>query len=101
MIMRTTTVHRRAVAPIAADPTAQALARCSHSSMQARPIGHDQSLTATAATSAAVPLSGLAVEIAANVQSGKSSFEMRLDPADLGRIDVRIQIDRTARSPRI
>ena len=33
------------------------------------------------------------MEIAANVQSGKSSFEIRLDPADLGRIDVRVQID--------
>jgi len=50
-------------------------------------------LTATAATNAPVPLSGLAVEIAASVKSGKSSFEIRLDPADLGRIDVRIDID--------
>ena len=33
------------------------------------------------------------MEIAANVKSGKSSFEIRLDPADLGRIDVRVQID--------
>ncbi|MEI9922409.1 MAG: flagellar hook-length control protein FliK [Bradyrhizobium sp.] len=51
------------------------------------------SLTATAATGAAVPLSGLAVQIAASVKSGKSSFEIRLDPAELGRIDVRIDID--------
>ena len=50
-------------------------------------------LTATAATSAAVPLGGVALEIVANVKSGKSSFEIRLDPADLGRIDVRVQID--------
>ena len=27
-------------------------------------------------------------------QSGKSRFEIRLDPAELGRIDVRIDIDR-------
>src|SRR3984885_9291537 len=33
------------------------------------------------------------MEIAANVKSGKSSFEIRLGPADLGRIDVRVQID--------
>ncbi len=51
-------------------------------------------LTVTAATNGPVPLSGLAVEIAATVKSGKSSFEIRLDPADLGRIDVRINIDR-------
>ena len=52
------------------------------------------SLSVTAATSAPVPLSGLAVEIAASVKSGKSRFEIRLDPADLGRIDVRIDVDR-------
>jgi flagellar hook-length control protein FliK len=28
------------------------------------------------------------------VQSGKSRFEIRLDPAELGRIDVRIDVDR-------
>jgi flagellar hook-length control protein FliK len=51
-------------------------------------------LTATPAASAAVPLSGLAVEIAASARSGKTSFDVRLDPADLGRIDVRINVDR-------
>jgi len=48
----------------------------------------------TAATDAAVPLSGLALEIAVSVQSGRSRFEIRLDPAELGRIDVRIDVDR-------
>jgi flagellar hook-length control protein FliK len=51
-------------------------------------------LTATAATSDAVPLNGVAVEIAANVAGGKSRFEIRLDPAELGRIDVRMDVDR-------
>jgi chemotaxis protein MotD len=51
-------------------------------------------LTATAATDAPVPLSGLALEIIASAQSGKSRFDIRLDPAELGRIDVRIDIDR-------
>ncbi|MGC2810604.1 MAG: flagellar hook-length control protein FliK, partial [Bradyrhizobium sp.] len=50
--------------------------------------------TATAATAADVPLSGLALEIAASAKNGKSSFEIRLDPAELGRIDVRIDVDR-------
>jgi flagellar hook-length control protein FliK len=49
----------------------------------------------TAATNVAVPLSGLALEIAASARSGKSRFEIRLDPADLGRIDVRIDVDRS------
>ena len=48
----------------------------------------------TAATSAAVPLNGLALQIAVSAQSGKSRFEIRLDPAELGRIDVRIDVDR-------
>ncbi|MET0709023.1 MAG: flagellar hook-length control protein FliK, partial [Tardiphaga sp.] len=36
----------------------------------------------------------LAMEIAASANSGKTRFEIRLDPAELGRIDVRIDIDR-------
>ncbi|MBS0530558.1 MAG: flagellar hook-length control protein FliK [Proteobacteria bacterium] len=48
----------------------------------------------TVATGAAVPLNGLAVQIAFTAQSGKSRFEIRLDPADLGRIDVRLDVDR-------
>ena len=51
-------------------------------------------LTVTAATNGAVPLNGLALEIATSVKGGKSRFEIRLDPADLGRIDVRIDVDR-------
>ena len=51
-------------------------------------------MTVTAQANGPVPLSGLALEIAASAKSGKSRFEIRLDPADLGRIDVRIDIDR-------
>jgi chemotaxis protein MotD len=57
------------------------------------PVAASQ-LTATAATGAPVPVSGLAMEIAASVNSGKTRFEIRLDPAELGRIDVRIDVDR-------
>lgn len=42
----------------------------------------------------AVPLSGLAVNIALNAQAGQSRFEIRLDPAELGRIDVRLDVDK-------
>jgi chemotaxis protein MotD len=51
-------------------------------------------MSVAAATNAAVPLSGLALEIAASARSGNSRFEIRLDPAELGRIDVRIDVDR-------
>jgi flagellar hook-length control protein FliK len=60
----------------------------------AAPVGP---LSVTAATNNAVPLSGLALEIVASARSGKSRFEIRLDPADLGRIDVRIDVDRNGR----
>ena len=63
-------------------------------SAAAAPVGL---LYVTAATDAPVPLSGLALEIAASARSGKSHFEIRLDPADLGRIDVRIDVDRNGR----
>jgi flagellar hook-length control protein FliK len=36
------------------------------------------------------PLAGLPMAIAANAQSGNSRFEIRLDPPELGRIDVRL-----------
>ncbi|WP_244613643.1 flagellar hook-length control protein FliK [Nitrobacter winogradskyi] len=49
------------------------------------------------ATGPAVPLNGLAVQIAVTALSGKSRFEIRLDPADLGRIDVRLDVDRQGR----
>jgi flagellar hook-length control protein FliK len=50
----------------------------------------------TAATPApvSVPVSGLAVEIAAHASAGKNRFEIRLDPPELGKIDVRLDIDK-------
>jgi flagellar hook-length control protein FliK len=51
-------------------------------------------LSVAAATTAAVPVNALALQIAVTAQSGNSRFEIRLDPAELGRIEVRIDIDR-------
>ena len=42
----------------------------------------------------AVPIAGVAVEIASRVQDGLRRFEIRLDPPELGRIDVRLDVDR-------
>ena len=42
----------------------------------------------------AVPLAGLAVEIAGKAFAGKNRFEIRLDPPELGRIEVRLDVDR-------
>ena len=41
-----------------------------------------------------MPISGLPIEIAAPRARGKTRFDISLDPADLGRIDVRINVDR-------
>jgi flagellar hook-length control protein FliK len=47
--------------------------------------------TAAAAT---VPIAGLAVAIASRAQAGSSQFDIRLDPPELGRIDVRLDVNR-------
>ena len=41
-----------------------------------------------------MPLSGLAVEITTQAHAGKKHFEIRLDPPELGRIDVKLDVDR-------
>jgi chemotaxis protein MotD len=43
---------------------------------------------------AAIPLSGVAIEIAGKALAGKNRFEIRLDPPELGRIEVRLDVDR-------
>jgi len=48
---------------------------------------------------AATPdVNGLAVEIAARSQSGAKQFQIRLDPPELGRVDVRLSIDATGKT---
>jgi flagellar hook-length control protein FliK len=47
-----------------------------------------------AAPAAAVPIAGVAIEIASMAQAGKNHFEIRLDPPELGRIEVRLDVDR-------
>jgi chemotaxis protein MotD len=42
----------------------------------------------------AVPVEGVAVQLVAQAKAGKHSFEIRLDPPELGRIDVRLDVDR-------
>lgn len=41
-----------------------------------------------------VPINGLAIDIALRAAGGSSRFEIRLDPAELGRIDVRLEMDK-------
>ena len=84
--------RRRSILPATA---CRPPARSRRSSRPLRPHAHRRPAHRHRSdASAAVPLSGLAMEIAASAKSGKSRFEIRLDPAELGRIDVRIDVDR-------
>ena len=49
--------------------------------------------TSGAASTAAVPISGLPITIAARALAGSNQFDIRLDPPELGRIDVRLDVD--------
>ena len=41
-----------------------------------------------------MPLAGVAIEIVGKALAGKNHFEIRLDPPELGRIEVRLDVDR-------
>ncbi len=58
-------------------------------------VNHAPAAPATPAV--AVPVEGIAVEIAARAQAGRNRFEIRLDPPELGRIDVRLDVERDGR----
>jgi flagellar hook-length control protein FliK len=53
--------------------------------------------SATANGSNTVPVAGLAVAIASRAQAGSSQFDFRLDPPELGRIEVRLGVDSDGR----
>lgn len=62
------------------------------------PVAASSSLTALRIdqpdnASTPVPVAGLAVEIVSRAQDGARRFEIRLDPPELGRIDVRLDVD--------
>ena len=47
---------------------------------------------------AAPDMNNLAVEIAARSQSGAKQFDIRLDPPELGRVEVRLSIDASGKT---
>jgi hypothetical protein len=55
--------------------------------------GGAQPITAASDQAAAVPFAGVALEIAGRAQAGRSRFDIRLDPPELGRIEVRLDMD--------
>ncbi len=64
--------------------------------VQAREIaqsGAPQTTAPLARADQPVPLQALAVEVGMRAMRGSKEFQIRLDPEDLGRIDVRLEID--------
>jgi flagellar hook-length control protein FliK len=74
-----------AIAPTSAQPTA---APATAAAQQAQAAYQ-------AADTATVNLPQMAFEIARQVQHGSSEFQIRLDPADLGRVNVTLAVDAT------
>jgi chemotaxis protein MotD len=85
--------HAETPTQAAAPDTAQPIASNLSQPQQFASAVAAAQLTATPATGAPVPLKDLAVEIAVTAQAGISRFNIRLDPAELGRIDVRMDVD--------
>lgn len=90
--------HRTEQAPTTASldqaaPTTTPLPQPTH--LQAtNNVAAAQQVAPQVAANPPVPLSGVAVEIAQSAKAGKTSFDIRLDPAELGRIDVRLEVDK-------
>ena len=90
--------------PVATDPQAAAPKTTGDLAQQAQltALSRDASPAAAApaappppmAQAAAVPLAGVAIQIASMAQAGTNHFEIRLDPPELGRIEVRLAVDR-------
>ncbi len=74
------------VAAPSPSPTAAAIADAAQTAKAATPA------EAMARADAPVPLQAVAVEIGMRAMRGSKEFSIRLDPEDLGRIDVRLEI---------
>ena len=68
--------------------------RCHSDHPDRRPAG-TRGIGAGKARCGAVPIAGVAIEIASKALDGKNRFEIRLDPPELGRIDVRLDVDKS------
>lgn len=80
-------------------PVQQVTASVSPQAQAQAPVAASVQVAQQQAHVAAQPdLSGLAVQIAAKSDEGTQHFSIRLDPAELGRVDVRLSIDDAGRA---
>jgi flagellar hook-length control protein FliK len=103
---------KAAPAAIAAEPAAKPAPQAASTNMAVQaPVAQPQAAAANANNPApqmaqhvdvsATPkpnMTSLAVEISAKSQSGAKQFDIRLDPPELGRVEVRLSIDATGKA---
>jgi flagellar hook-length control protein FliK len=83
-----------AAAPKAGSDALQTNALTAPAQNTAPAVNNATTAAPLAPQAAAVPFAGVAIEIASKAQSGTNHFEIRLDPPELGRIEVRMAVDR-------
>ncbi len=86
----TSTLATKSTADVPVTPQAQTTAPTSQAANTAAPTAAGTAQTAQQT----VPLAGVGVEIASKAIEGKKSIEIRLDPPELGRIEVKMNVDR-------
>ncbi|MDB5548549.1 MAG: flagellar hook-length control protein, partial [Tardiphaga sp.] len=86
--------HAASVQANASDAAAPTFTPVQHAAPTTTTPAAAPQFTVVASQTAPVPLNALAMQIAATAAGGKTSFDIRLDPAELGRIDVRLDVDR-------
>jgi flagellar hook-length control protein FliK len=74
-----------------------AMAATSTSHAAATPSTPSGTAVAPPPSNAPVPLAGIPLAIAGRAQAGERHFDIRLDPPELGRIEVRMKVDRDGR----
>lgn len=80
---------KTSAADLAAQPT-QTLMTGQTMAASAQPMA---TAAPTTTTGQAVPVTALAVEITRQAMNGKTQFDIRLDPPELGRLNVRLEMD--------
>jgi flagellar hook-length control protein FliK len=89
--------HANAPQPDALGPVTMT-ASTEHSRTAAASLSAGSQDTAAPAPHQAPNLESLAVNIAAKSQGGAKQFDIRLDPPELGRVEVRLSIDATGKA---
>jgi len=89
-----TTTELNSVAPKAGNDVIQPALLSGPQQTAAPAVNNVATAPQLAPQAAAIPLAGVAFEITNKALAGTNHFEIRLDPPELGRIEVRLEVDR-------